>query len=268
MQTSNQQMPYPTTIQRSYCDLAVRDCVAQVMVIEAQNESMFRSTPRSAKITIQKFKKEGNKRYSPGAANCYQVVVEYGRKTKIRKIFAAENWRRIWWRFDLGGFLEMAPLDPYHFDKLNYDLEFRGEEVLLGWSSWVYHVTPRPKSKNWHFEGTIWVLPNRLTIIRFEGAFQPIHTVRRPFLVEDFRFSFDSWRKETGSGSWVPDFTCTGVDVGSSDFVKPAFRARIVYLDGDGERTSAESGKACEMGAGGLPTEEIPRTHNPGISHR
>jgi hypothetical protein len=146
-QTSSQQMLYPTTIQRSYCDLAVRDCVAQVMVIEEQNESIFRSKPRSAKITIQQFKKEGKKGYLSGATNCYQVVVEYGRKTKIRKIFAAENWRRIWWRFNLGGFLEMASLDPYHFDKLNYDLKFQGEEVLLGRSSWVYHVSSRPKSK-------------------------------------------------------------------------------------------------------------------------
>jgi hypothetical protein len=95
-----------------------------------------------------------------------------------------------------------------------------------------------------------------------------MHTVRMPFLVEDFRFSFDSWRKETGSGTWVPDFTCTGVDVGSSDFIKPAFRGRIVYLDRDGEGSSAESGKVCEMGVGGLPTWQIPRAHNPEITHQ
>ena len=267
-QASNEEVPYSSTIPGRYCGPAAPECDAQVLAIEERNESKFRSTSLLAEITIQKFKKEGKKGYSPGADNSYQVEVEYGWKTKIRKIFAAENWKPIWWRFNLGGFVDMACLDPYHFDKLNYDLEFRGEETLLGRSYWVYHVASKPKTKNWHFEGTIWVSPSRLTIIRFKGAFQPMRTVRWLFLVEDFRFSFDSWRKETSPGTWVPDFTCTGVDAGSSDSIKPAFRGGIVYLDKDGGRSSAGSGKVCEMGAGGLPTWEIPHTHDPGITHR
>jgi hypothetical protein len=267
-QTSNEEVLYPPTIPCRYCEPAAPDRSDQVMAVEEQNESIFRSTSPLAEIIIQKFNKDGKKRYAPGAVNSYQVVVEFGWKTKIRKIFTAEKWRRLWWRFNLGGFADMACLDPYHFDKLNYDFEFRGEETLLGQCYWVYHVTPKPMTKNWHFEGTIWVLPNRLTIIRFKGAFQPMHTVRWLFLVEDFRFSFDSWRKETVSGTWVPDFICTGVDVGSSDSIKPAFRGRIIYLDKYGGRSRAESGKVCEMAAGGLPAWEIPHARNPGVTHR
>jgi hypothetical protein len=107
----------------------------------------------------------------------------------------------------------MGFLDPYHFNKMNYQLEFLGEENLPGTRCWVYRVTPKDHSKSWHFEGTIWVLAKDLTIIRFQGAFHPMRKIHWRFLAEDFWFSFDSWRKEIRPCAWAPDYTCTGVEV-------------------------------------------------------
>jgi len=155
----------------------------------------------------------------------------------------------------LGGFAEMCFLDPDHFDGRNDKLQYSGEEKLRGRLCWVYRVSPKVHSKGWRFEGIIWVLPGDLTIIRFEGAFRSLRRIDWPIPVEEYWFHFNSWRKEINPGVWVPDFTCTGMDVGKSNFIEPAFRARIRYSNEVGGTLIASSDNACGMEIVNLPGE-------------
>jgi len=239
------------------CRPEVKEYTDQIMTREKQLESLIRLSLLYAEITIQKLKGAGQNPYSPDAVNFYRDVVTLRKKAKLRKIFEKINWRSLWWRFNLGGFVEMGFLDPYNFDKSNYRLEYRGEVTLLGHPCWVYRVTPTDHSKGWHFDGTIWVLPEALTIIRFQGKHYPTRRIHWPFLVEDFWFSFDSWRKEISPGIWMPDFTCTGVDVAKKDSFEPAFRARILYSSEDEGKPSASSENACRMELGNFRAKEI-----------
>ena len=156
----------------------------------------------------------------------------------------------------------MCFLDPDHFDGSNYELQYSGDENLLGRPCWVYRVMPKHHAKGWHFEGIIWVLPKELTIIRSEGAFHPMHKIHWPIPVEDYWFHFDSWRGEISPGIWVPDFTCTGVDVPKRDFFEPAFRARIQYFDGKAGKPSASSENVCGMELGHFPAKAIEQDGN------
>jgi hypothetical protein len=246
----------PITSVTAPCDPDAKECKEQIMAHEEEWESSLWLVFLNFEITIQKLNKDGQNPSVPGAVNFYQGVVTSGKKPKFQKIFEKVNWRRFLWEFNLGGFAEMCFVDPGHFDSLNYDLQYSGAEMLLGRRYWVYRVTQKKNSKGWHFAGTIWVLPEELAIIRSKGAYQPMRKILW-FLVEDHWFSFDSWRKEISPGKWVPDFTCTRVDVAASDFTKPAFQGRIRYVNGDENQPSAASEDACGMGLVQFPTRAI-----------
>jgi len=218
-------------------------------------------------ITIQKLNKDRQNLPVPGAVNYYQGEVTFGMKPKFRKIFERVNWRRFLWEFNLGGFAEMCFVDPGHFDSLNYELKYSGDEMLLGRRCWVYQVKPRKNSKGWQFAGTIWVLPEELTLIRAEGAYQPMHKILW-FLVEDHWFSFDFLRKEISPGHWVPDSACTRVDVAASDFTQPAFQGRIRYVNGGKDKPSAASEGACGMGLVQFPTRAVQPEANSRVNQK
>lgn len=236
------------------CEPEAQECKDQIMARERFKELALRSQQLEERIVIQKLKKIGKNRYAPGAVNFYRGEVTFGKKTRFRKIFEKVNWKSSFWRFYLPGFAEMCFLDPDHFDGLNYDLDFSGDETLLGRRCRVYRVKPKKPAKGWRFQGTIWVLPDDLAIVRADGAFQPMRKIRLFFLVEDYRFSFDSWRKEISAGNWVPDYTCTGTDVAKSDFTNPAFRARITF-NGKKDNPSARSETACGIGLSQFPPQ-------------
>lgn len=233
---------------------------------EEQSESPVRFAPLGMEISLQKLKRGRNNLPVPEAVNYYEGVATFGKKTKFRKVFTREIWRSFWWRFDLGGFAEMCFLDPDHFDGSNYELKYIGEEKIPGALYWVYQVTHKDRSKGWQFRGTVWVLPEELTIIRFEGAFHPMRKIHWPIPVEDYWFHFDSRRREISPGVWVPDFTCTDVDVAKRDAFEPAFRARILYSNEDEWKPSANSESACGMQLGHFPAEEIEQDRNSGVS--
>jgi len=159
-------------------------------------------------------------------------------------------------------------VDPYQFNGTNYELHYSGEGMLLGRRCWVYGVPPKKHAKDGHFAGTIWVLPEKLTIIRTKGAYQPMRKIHWPFLVEDHWFSFDSWRKEISPGKWVPDFTCPRVDVAASDFTKPAFQGRIRYVNGGEDKPSAASEGACGMGLVQFPTQAMQPEANSRVNRK
>jgi hypothetical protein len=127
-------------------------------------------------------------------------------------------------------------------------------------------VTYKEHAKGWHFDGTIWVLPKELTIIRFEGAFHPMHKILWFFLVEDYWFYFNSRRREISPGIWVPDFTCTDVDVAKRDPFEPAFRARIQYFDGTEGRPCVTSENVCGMELGRFLGKGIEQDGDSGAS--
>lgn len=229
------------------CEPDAKECKDQIMAHEGLWESLFWSGVHFVEIEIQKLKKDGRNSSVPGAVNFYQGEVAFGKKPRFHKIFEKVNWRRFLWEFDLRGFAEMCFVDPYEFNGTNYELNYSGNEISLGRRCWVYRAKSKKHSKGWHFEGTIWVLPDDLTIIQLQGAYLPMRKIPWPFPVEDHRFSFDSSRKEISPGRWVPDFTCTRVNVATSDFTRPPFRGRIYYFNGDGDKPSANSDNACGM---------------------
>jgi hypothetical protein len=235
----------PSVISR--CKPDSKECKDEIEAHEGRWELVTLSGALEMQVVLQEIRKGGNNLPVPDAINLYQGEATFGKKAKFHKTYEHVSWRRFLWKFDLRGFAEMCFLDPYQFDGANYELKFSGEEMLLGRRCWVYRVKSKEHSKGWHFEGTIWVLPDDLTIIRFEGAVHPMRKVLWFFLVEDYWFCFDSWRKEISPGKWVPDFACTGVDVAGSDITKPAFKGRITFVNGGEDKPSAASKNACEM---------------------
>lgn len=245
-----------------------KESIEQIMAHENQWELLIRPAPIEMEVVLQEIKKGGNNLPVPDAINFYQGEATFGKKPKFHKTFEHVSWRPFFWRFDLRGFVEMSFLDPYQFDGTNYELQYHGDKTLVGRRCWVYRAIPRKHARGWHFEGTIWVLPDDLTIIRFKGAFHPMRKILWFFLVEDNWFCFDSWRKEISPGKWVPDFTCTGVDVSGSDFTKPAFQGRITFVNGDGDTPSAASENACQMEGGQFPTGGLRPEPSSGSSRR
>ena len=238
------------------------------MAHEEQWELVTLSGALEMQVVLQEIEKVGNNLPVPGAINVYQGEATFGKKAKFHKTYEHTGWRRLMWNFDLRGFAEMCFLNPYQLDRTNYELKFSGEEMLLRRRCWVYRVKPKEHSKGWHFEGTIWVLPDDLTIIRFEGAFHPMRKILWLFLVEDNWFCFDSWRKEVLPAVWVPDITCTGVDLAGSDFIRPAFHARITFFNGDGDKPSAASENACKIEGRQLPRPTMRQGLNSGSTRQ
>ena len=252
----------------SPCKPDAKEYADQIVAGEDQRESAFWSEVHAVEITIQKSKKDGQALTVPDAVNFYQGEVTFGTKPRFQKIMEIVNWRPFWSGFDLRGFAEMCFLDPYHFNGSNYELRYRGQEMLFGRLCWVYRVTPKKHSKGWRFQGTIWVLPDHLTIIRAKGAYHPMRRILWFFLVEDHWYCFNLWRKEISPGDWVPDYTCTGVDVAASDFSNPAFSARIAFSNGNGDSPSAASENACGLGLGQFPTGALQPKPNSGLNHK
>jgi hypothetical protein len=229
------------------CDPFVQECKDRIMAQERELEIVFRSRSHDQEITIQELKKGAQNLPVPGAVNFYEGEVSFGTKPRFQKRTKIVNWRPFLSEFDLRGFVEMCCLDPFEFNGTKYELEYRGDEMLLGRFCWNYRVKLKEHAKGWHFAGTIWVLPDSLAIVRAEGAFYPMRKILWYFPMEDHWFNFDSWRKEVSLGNWVPDFTCPGVDVPVSDFANPAFRGRIIFHYGTETQPSAAAEHACGM---------------------
>jgi hypothetical protein len=241
-------MPAPQLVTSliSVPDPEAPDSKNRIMAQERELKIVFRSKSHGEEITIQELKRGVQNLAIPGPANFCEGEVSFGTKPRFQLRTKMANWRPFRWRFDLRGFAEMCCMDPFEFNGTNYELKYRGAETLLGKLCSVYLVKPKEHAKGWHFEGTIWVLPDRLAIVRAKGSFHPIRKILWYFPVEDHLYRFDSWRKEISPGSWVPGFTCTGVSVSESDFMNPAFHGRIVYF-GPGTQPGVAAEHACGM---------------------
>lgn len=217
------------------------------MALESAWELVYRASSHTAEITIQELKKGAHNFPVPGAVNYYEGEASFGAKPKFQKRMEAINWRPFLWGFDLRGLADMCCLDPSELNGTNYELEYLGDGPLLGKLCWVYYLRFKKHAKGRHFEGRIWVSPDCLAIVRAEGSFHPMRKILWYFLVEDYWYKFDLWRKEISPGNWVPDFICTGVTGPECDFTNPAFRARIIYHNGAGTQPGSGVEHACAM---------------------
>jgi hypothetical protein len=102
-------------------------------------------------------------------------------------------------------FAQMLLLDRGGFDRENYDLEFIRPEFLGEIRTLVFDVTPKPgKALNrlgsGRFTGRIWVEDQDYHIVRFNGIYTSVLTVK---------FHFDSWRLNMAPGLWLPAYVYT-----------------------------------------------------------
>lgn len=246
------------------CGPRVQECKARIIAQEREKGIDFGSSSRDAEITIQELKKGKQNLPVPGAVNFYEGEASFGRKPKFRKLMKIIHWRPFLSAFDLRGFVGMCCLGLFGLNGTIYELEYEGNEMVFGRLCWVYQAQPKGSTKRRHFEGTIWVLPNSLAIVRDEGAFYPMRKIVWYCLVGDHWFKFDSLRKEISPGNWAPDFTCTGVPVRESDFTNRAFQARIIFLYGSETDPNAAAQHACGMESVQFPAQTTHLT--PGTS--
>lgn len=98
------------------------------------------------------------------------------------------------------GFLEMIFVDPNGFNRHHYQFEYIGREFLGEVRCLVFDVSPAPHSGKGRFKGRIWVEDSDYTIVRFNGAFEPMASKF------GFNLHFDSWRLNGGPGLWLPAY--------------------------------------------------------------
>jgi hypothetical protein len=250
------------------CDPVVQECKDRITAQEGEWEIDSLSSSHDQEITIQELKKSALNLPVPGAANFYDGEASFGTKPRFQKRTEVVNWSPFLSRFDLRGFVGMCCLGLFGLNGTKYELDYGGNEMLLGKLCWVYRAKPKQPARGRHFAGTIWVLPDSLAIARAEGAFYPMRKTLWYFPVEDHWFTFDSWRKEISPGKWVPDFTCTGVAVTVSDFTNPAFRGRTIFRYGTGTKPSEAAENACGMESVLFPTQSMQPRPGTGQIHK
>jgi hypothetical protein len=98
------------------------------------------------------------------------------------------------------GFLQMIFVDPIYFDRQHYKFTYVRRQFLGAVRTYVFDVTPLPKSGDGRFLGRVWVEDQNFAIVRFNGVFVP---VARAF---GWNLHFDSWRTNVGPNQWVPSY--------------------------------------------------------------
>ncbi len=98
------------------------------------------------------------------------------------------------------GFLQMIFVDPVDFDLRHYRFSYVRRQFLGAVRTYVFDVTPLPKSGDGRFHGRIWVEDQNFAIVRFNGVFEP---VARAF---GWNLHFDSWRTNVAPNMWVPSY--------------------------------------------------------------
>lgn len=98
------------------------------------------------------------------------------------------------------GFLQMIFVDPIDFDLQHYKFTYVRRQFLGSVRTYVFDVSPLPKSGDGRFHGRIWVEDQNFAIVRFNGVFEP---VARAF---GWNLHFDSWRTNVAPNMWVPSY--------------------------------------------------------------
>jgi len=94
----------------------------------------------------------------------------------------------------------MIFVDPVDFDLQHYKFTYVRRQFLGSVRTYVFDVTPLPKSGDGRFHGRIWVEDQNFAIVRFNGVFEP---VARAF---GWNLHFDSWRTNVAPNMWVPSY--------------------------------------------------------------
>ena len=121
-----------------------------------------------------------------------------GRAEELNPLAHIGNYFRS--EFVPAGFLQMVYLDAYAFDRQHYQFEYVGKEFLGGVKCLVFDVKPLPHSGKGRFDGRIWAEDQNFTIVRFNGVYLPLVSVR------GYNLHFDSWRENVQPGLWLPAF--------------------------------------------------------------
>lgn len=98
------------------------------------------------------------------------------------------------------GFLQMVYLDNSSFDRQHYHFDYVRQEFLGDVKTYVFDVTPLPKSGRGRFKGRIWAEAHDYTIVRFNGVYTP------EMGINGYNLHFDSWRVNMQPGLWLPAF--------------------------------------------------------------
>jgi hypothetical protein len=203
------------------------------------SETKFLDHMRSALIVvelwIQHFKKS-----QPGAKSYLLGTATWAGHPYFREMSTQIAWHHFAWSFETNGFLEMAILDPDDFDVSHYEFTFLRNEWFGEADCTVFQIKPRPgfgsvkkksrrqkDSKPRNFHGTVWLRTSDGAIVRFQGAFYPLHQTQLLPLSETFTFAFDSTRIETEPGVWKPDKI--HIKLTKGDWIEPSFAAELRY---------------------------------------
>ena len=98
------------------------------------------------------------------------------------------------------GFLEMVFIDTNGFDRAHYHFDYVRKEFLGEVRCVVFDVTPLPKTGKGRFKGRIWATEQDGAIVRFNGVYTPVATLK------GFNLHFDSWRTNMQPGLWLPTY--------------------------------------------------------------
>src|SRR5579863_7721232 len=104
----------------------------------------------------------------------------------------------------------MIFVDPIYFDRQHYKFTYVRRQFLGAVRTYVFDVTPLPKSGDGRFLGRIWVEDQNFAIVRFNGVFVP---VARAF---GWNLHFDSWRTNVVPNQWIPSYFYSAVSIGSA----------------------------------------------------
>lgn len=111
--------------------------------------------------------------------------------------------------FNPVGFLQEAYIDRSGFDRQHYEFKFAGREFLGAVRCVMFDVTPLPRTGKGRFKGRIWAEDEHFTIVRFSGAYYPLHEWKWDHVVLPSQWQnppFDSWRVNVQPDLWLPAY--------------------------------------------------------------
>jgi len=111
--------------------------------------------------------------------------------------------------YEPAGFLQEAFIDRDGFDRQHYSFRYVGREDVAGVHCLVFDVEPLTAATGGRFRGRIWAEDRGYTIIRFSGAFMPLHRwefLPAPHLESPVFAEFDSWRSSIQPDLWLPSY--------------------------------------------------------------
>ncbi len=201
----------------------------QIMSLERSGVAQIRTSKLGVEIDSQRLPKDLKPGSRGGATNVYRGVVDWKGKKEFRVNYKERQWRYPFWSEHPEGYVDMAFLDPDHFDTDHYALFPLPGSCSAEFPCQNYQICPKARTGSWNFVGVIGVSVHDSRILRICGAYHPLHRERLFHLREDFNFPFDSRRKEIRPGVLVPDVIFTGVDSRDSDFIKPTIKVEVHF---------------------------------------